>query len=144
MKIKDVMTRDVTSVAPDATIQEAAVCMKTIDAGMIPVYDGRRLLGIVTDRDITVRATAEGRDPKTTKVSEVMSKDVCSCSEDDDVNDAARLMEREQIRRIAVIDGEQRLVGVVSLGDLALTAEAGSDLAGDVLERVSQPGPVQH
>lgn len=142
MKIRDVMTRDVTSVSPDATIQEAATCMKKIDAGMIPVWDGQKLHGIVTDRDITVRGTAEGHGPGT-KVSEVMTKDVCSCGEDDDVQDAAQLMEREQIRRITVLDGGQRLVGVVSLGDLAVSPQAGS-VAGEVLERVSQPGPVHH
>jgi CBS domain-containing protein len=138
MKLKDVMTSNVQVVAPDATIREAAALMRALDIGPLPVCDGRRLLGVVTDRDLTVRATADGRDPNTTRVREVMSEGVVTCFEDDDVKTAAQLMQREQIRRLPVLSRDKMLVGIVSLGDLAL--EAGDDkLTGRTLEEISEP-----
>jgi CBS domain-containing protein len=132
------MTRDVQVVAPDATIREAAALMKALDIGPLPVCDGRTLLGVVTDRDLAVRATAEGRDPNTTRVREVMSAGVVTAFEDDDVRDAAKLMQREQIRRLLVLSRDKLLVGIVSLGDVA--TEAGdAKLAGRTLEEISEP-----
>ena len=138
MKISDVMTSEVEVVHPDATLREAAEKMKALDVGPLPVCDGQRLLGMVTDRDITVRATAEGKDPNTTPVRDVMTASVVYCYADQDVSEAANLMEREQIRRIVVLDRAKNLVGVVSLGDLA-TGGASRKLTGKALEGVSEP-----
>jgi CBS domain-containing protein len=138
MHLKDVMTRDVEVVRPDATLQEAAGRMKALDIGVIPVCDGEHLMGMLTDRDITVRATAAGRDPRTTHVRDVMTPDVVYCFEDQDVTEAQRLMQERQIRRLLILTSDMRLAGVVSLGDLAV--KAGADkVGGAVLERVSEP-----
>lgn len=139
MRVSDVMSRDVEVVAPDATLTEAAQKMKALDVGPLPVCDGTRPQGMVTDRDIAIRAVAEGRDPNTTPVSEVMSEGVVSCYVDDDVREAVKLMEKEQIRRLAVLDRAKNLVGVVSLGDLA-TQGANRKLAGEALKSISEPG----
>ena len=138
MKVSDVMTRDVEVIGPDATLREAAQKMKTLEVGPLPVSDGRRLLGMVTDRDITVRATAEGLDPNTTRVSDVMTKGTIYCFADQDVREAARIMERERIRRLVVLDRAKNLVGVVSLGDLAVGG-ANKKLMGQTLREVSEP-----
>jgi CBS domain-containing protein len=138
MQLKDVMTRDVAVVRPEATLQEAAGRMKALDVGVIPVCDGEHLMGMLTDRDITVRATAAGRDPRTTHVRDVMTPDIVYCFEDQDVAEAQRLMQERQIRRLLILNRDKRLAGVVSLGDLAV--KAGADkVGGAVLERVSEP-----
>ena len=138
MQLRDVMTRDVEVVRPDATLQEAAGRMKALDVGVIPVCDGEHLMGMLTDRDITVRATAAGRDPRTTHVRDVMTPDVVCCFEDQDVTEAQRLMQERQIRRLLILNRDKRLAGVVSLGDLAVKARA-DKVGGAVLERVSEP-----
>jgi CBS domain-containing protein len=137
MKIKDVMTRDVECVRIDASVQDAAVKMKSLDVGPIPVCEGDTVLGIITDRDIVVRAVAEGRDARTTRVQDVMTRDVASCREDDDVKDAVRVMKEKQIRRLVVVTGDKRLAGIVSLGDIAVDTRD-DKMSGDVLEKVSQ------
>ena len=119
MLLREIMTTQVEVVHPEATLKEAAQKMKARDVGPIPVCDGDRLQGMLTDRDITIRATAEGRDPNTTKAREVMSPDVVYCFDDQDVHVAADLMEEKQIRRLVVLNRDKRLVGIVSLGDLA-------------------------
>ena len=138
MLLKDIMTPNVEVIRPDATLQEAAQKMKNLDVGPIPVCDGERLVGMLTDRDITIRATAEGRDPKTTSVREVMTPEVEYCFEDQSIEDAARLMEEKQIRRLVVLNRDKRLVGIVSLGDVA-TATGDEQLSGEILEQVSEP-----
>jgi len=142
MQLKEVMTPQVEVVRPDASLQEAAEMMMKLDVGPLPVCDGERLVGMLTDRDITVRGTAQGRDPKTTQVQEVMTPDVIYCFEDQDVEDAADLMEEHQIRRLVILNRDKKLVGIVSLGDLALEADE-EDLddaeVGEVLEQISQP-----
>jgi CBS domain-containing protein len=138
MQVKDVMTRGVECVPPDATLQDAARKMKDLDVGPLPVCDNDRLAGMVTDRDIAVRAVAEGRDPKTTHVRDVMSAGVTWCFEDDDIKDAARLMREKQLRRLVVLNRDKRLAGIVSLGDLAVETRD-QRLAGKTLEKVSQP-----
>jgi len=142
MQLKEIMTPQVEVVRPDASLQEAAEMMMKLDVGPLPVCDGQRLVGMLTDRDITVRGTAQGRDPKTTQVQEVMTPDVIYCFEDQDVEDAAKLMEEHQIRRLVILNREKKLVGIVSLGDLALEADE-EDLddaeVGEVLEQISQP-----
>ena len=138
MQLRNVMTRDVEVVRPDASVQEAAAKMKQLDVGPLPVCDGKRVLGMVTDRDITIRAVAEGRDPKNTRVQEVMTEEVIYCYEDQDAEDAARMMAEKQVRRLLVLDRDKQLVGIVSLGDLAVDT-ADPIRAGETLERVSQP-----
>jgi CBS domain-containing protein len=132
------MTRDVEVIAPTATVREAARKMKALDVGSLPVCDGRKLQGVVTDRDLTLRAIADGRDPDATSVRDVMSAGIVTAFEDDDVKAAAAVMQREQIRRLPVLDRAKQLVGIVSLGDLAV--EAGDDrLMGQTLEQISEP-----
>ena len=138
MKIKEVMTRAVETVRPDQSIQEAAAKMKSLDVGPMPVTDGDRLVGMLTDRDIVIRAVADGRDARTTKVRDAMTSDVACCKEDDDVKDAAKTMKDRQIRRLVVVDSAQKVCGIVSLGDIAVDTH-NDRMSGDVLEQVSRP-----
>ena len=137
MKVSDVMTRDVRLIEPTETIQEAARLMAEIDTGIMPVREGDRLVGMITDRDITVRAVAQGRGPDT-PVREVMTDDVKYCFEDDDTDAVARNMADIQVRRLPVLTRDKRLVGIVSLGDLAVMQ--GSGQAGEAVAGISQPG----
>jgi CBS domain-containing protein len=138
MWVFEAMTPNVVSVLPETTLMDAALVMKNLDVGPLPVVDEGRLVGMITDRDITVRATAEGFDPRITRVAEVMSPEVVTCTESDDVRNAARLMQDAQLRRLVVVDGAGDLTGIVSLGDLALQTHD-DELAGKTLERVSEP-----
>jgi len=138
MQLKDIMTPGVEVISPQATLQEAAQKMEQFDIGPLPICDGERLVGMLTDRDITVRAVAKGWDPRTTSVREAMSPELVYGLEEQDIQDAARLMEQYQIRRLPVVNREKRLVGIVSLGDLAIEG-ANQALAGEVLEQVSEP-----
>jgi CBS domain-containing protein len=117
MKTKDILTKNPEVIHPNATICEAARKMKQYDIGMLPVCDGDRLVGSLTDRDITVRAIADGADPLRTKVREVMTSKIHYCFEESDLDDVGRIMEEEQIRRLPVLNSEKRLVGIISLGD---------------------------
>jgi CBS domain-containing protein len=137
MKVSDVMTREVQTVRPDQTAQEAAGFMLSADAGSIPVTDGNRLVGMITDRDIAVRGVAKGNGPDT-PVRDLMSSDCICAREDDDVEDAASKMSEAQVRRLPVIDRNEQLCGIVSLGDLS--RETDDATAGQALEGVSQPG----
>ncbi|HTL70086.1 MAG TPA: CBS domain-containing protein, partial [Candidatus Eisenbacteria bacterium] len=119
MKLRELMSKNVRIVRSDATLQEAARTMKDADIGPLPVLEGHRLIGMVTDRDLAVRGVAEGLDPKTTKVGRVITPDVVYGFEDQEAEEAAALMAQKQIRRLVVLDHEQRVVGMVSLGDLA-------------------------
>jgi CBS domain-containing protein len=139
MQLKDVMTPEVEVIAPEASIYEAAEKMSHLDIGPLPVCDGARLVGMLTDRDITVRAVAAGRDPRMTHVRDIMTPDVVYGFEDQDVEDAARLMEQYQIRRLPVLNRSKHLVGMVALGDLAVHAGT-RPVAAEVLEQVSEPG----
>lgn len=138
MQLKELMTSGVDVVPPEATVQEAAAKMKQLDIGPLPVCDGERLVGMLTDRDIAVRAVAEGRDPTTTTVREIMTPEVVYCFEDQEVGEAARLMEQHRIRRLPILNRNKWLVGMVSLGDLAV-GTGDQKLAGEVLEQVSEP-----
>jgi CBS domain-containing protein len=111
--------------------------MRSLDVGALPVLDGQDLKGMVTDRDITIRATAEGRDPKTATVREVLSPELVSISEDQALEDAARLMQEKQVRRLPVLSGDQRLVGIVALADVA--AEGGKKEVTRTVQEVSKP-----
>jgi CBS domain-containing protein len=132
------MTAGVECVRPDATLREAASRMKDLDVGSLPVCDDDRLIGMITDRDVTVRATAQGSDPGTARVRDVMTPGVHWCFEDDDVAEAAQMMKDKQIRRLPVMSRDKRLVGIVSLGDLAVDT-GDEELAGSTLEAVSEP-----
>jgi CBS domain-containing protein len=138
MQLKDVMTRDVEIVEFDTSLQDAANKMGTLDVGVLPVREGNQLVGMLTDRDITIRAVAAGRDPKQTTVGEVMSPDLVYCYEDQDVKVAAQMMADHQIRRLPVLNRDQQLVGIVSLGDLAVDL-ADDKLTGEALEEISEP-----
>ena len=137
MKVSEVMTRDVQTVHPDRTVQEAASFMLSADAGSIPVTEGDRLIGMITDRDIAVRGIAKGYGPDT-PVRELMTDDLVVVRIDDDVEEAAIKMSDAQVRRLPVIDQDERLCGIVSLGDLA--RESDENCAHEALEGVSQPG----
>ena len=139
MKVNEIITHDPEVIRPETALIEAAQKMKSLDIGMLPVCDGDRLVGVITDRDITVRGVAQGYDPKTARVQEVMTPEVIYCFDDEDVKEAAKKMEEKQVRRLPVLNREKRLVGIVSLGDLAVRT-AKETLAGEVLERVSKPG----
>jgi CBS domain-containing protein len=137
MNVSDVMAPDVRIARPDQTVEEAACIMAEIDAGVLPVDDNDRLIGMITQRDIAVRCVAKGKGPET-KVSEVMSEEVKYCFADQEIEDVAENMANLQVRRLPVIDRNKRLVGIVSLGDLATTG-GGTD-AGEALSGISQPG----
>jgi CBS domain-containing protein len=139
MQLKDVMTPGVEVIAPDASIYAAAQKMSHLDIGPLPVCEDNRLIGMLTDRDITVRAVAAGRDPVTTLVRDVMTPDIVYGLDDQDIADAARLMEQYQIRRLPVLNRNKQLVGMVALGDLAVHPGA-RPMAAEVLEQVSEPG----
>src|SRR3954447_15947867 len=120
MKIKEIMSRQVECVRPGDTLQDAARKMKDLDVGPMPVCgDDDKIVGMLTDRDIAIRAVAEGKDPRTTKVQDAMSEGVAWCFEDQDAEEAAELMQERQIRRLLVMSRDKRLVGIVSLGDMA-------------------------
>jgi CBS domain-containing protein len=136
--IRDVMTSSPQVIRPEATVFEAASLMRRLDVGAIPVCDGRRLQGMLTDRDIVVRSVSDGRDPHLTTVRDVMTDEIVYAFEDDPVDRAASLMRDRQIRRLPIVDRDKDLVGIVSLGDLAV--DTGDDrLSGETLERVSSP-----
>jgi CBS domain-containing protein len=138
MELRDIMTRNVEVVNGNASLKEAATKMKELDVGLIPVCDGDRLKGLLTDRDITIRATANGRDPSKTKVNEVMSTDIAYCLEDQAVDEAVILMEARQIRRLPILNQDKQLVGIVSLADIAVHV-GDRDLTGETLEEISEP-----
>ena len=138
MKLKEIITPNPQVIAPDATLYEAAQKMKSFNIGMLPVCDGDRIVGTITDRDIAIRAVAEARDPRMTTVRDCMTHRVVCCYEDQKLNDIAELMEDRQIRRLPVLDHEKHLIGIISLGDLAVRSGK-EKLAGEVLERVSEP-----
>jgi CBS domain-containing protein len=136
MRVADVMTRDVAVVRPDDAIRHAAQKMDELNVGVLPVCKGRRLVGMITDRDITVRATAAGRLPHEAKVEDAMSGDVRWCFEDASTAEVLDMMRQVQIRRVPVIDRDKNLVGLVTLGDLATEEVRGADIA---LRDISQP-----
>jgi CBS domain-containing protein len=135
--IRDLMTSNIETVRPDQTAREAASFMLSADTGSIPVCDGERIVGMITDRDIAVRGVAAGKGPDCS-VSDLMSKDVVFARHDDDAQSVAAKMSEAQVRRLPVLDENDKLVGMVSLGDLARDADGES--AHKALEGVSSPG----
>jgi CBS domain-containing protein len=120
-RIKDVMTRDIETVAVDATLQEAARKMTAADVGPLPVLEGGRVVGMCTDRDIIAWVASAGGDTRSTTVRDIMTTEVDACSEDDDVREVARTMQEQQHKRLVVLDRNQQLVGIVSLADLPVS-----------------------
>ena len=138
--IRDIMTPDVQTISPQDTIQRAAQMMDELNVGAIPVCDGDRLVGMITDRDITVRSTAVGQSPSDTPVEDVMSTDVRTCFSNQTVEDVLATMGDVQIRRVPVIDEESKeLVGIVSLGDIATKSRGDTDGALDEISSPSEP-----
>ena len=137
MQLQDVMTPQLETIAQNASMIQAARMMRDHDIGMLPVIEENQIVGVLTDRDIVTRGLADGIDPET-PVSRIMTSGVEVRHTDDDVEEAAQLMEQKQIRRLVVVDRNERSVGVVSLGDLATRSDQ-TELSGEILEEVSQP-----
>jgi len=139
MKVSEIMTADARWIGPEVNLVAAAGIMRDLDVGVLPVCDHDKLAGVVTDRDLVIRALAEACNPEETAVRAVMSTGVVYAFADQDIEDAARLMEVKQIRRLPVLDHQKHLVGIVSLGDVA--TDAGIQLSGEALKEISQPAP---
>lgn len=137
MNIRDIMTRNPEYLHLGTTVLEAARRMRDLDVGMMPIGDGERLKGMLTDRDITVRVTAENRDPSATAVEDAMTEEVLYAYEDQDVKEAAKMMEDKQIRRLVVLNRDKKMTGILALGDLATRANEEKETAGRALEGVS-------
>jgi CBS domain-containing protein len=136
--IASVMTRDVKVARPDSPVQEAARVMRQLDVGSVPVCTGRKLVGMLTDRDIAVRLVADGLDPAATPASQIMTAGVIYLYDDQSVQEAADTMSAHQIRRLPIVHRDKELVGIVALGDLAVDLPD-DQLSGEVLEGVSEP-----
>lgn len=136
MQVKEIMSKNPTYLPPNSTIKEAAEKMIKLDCGFIPVSENDRLVGTVTDRDIVLRATSKGKDASTA-LKDVMSEKVLYCFEDDDVEDAAENMSKNQIRRLIVLNKDKRFTGVLSLGDVA-RKNHDKEISGETIEAISQ------
>jgi len=139
MKVKDAMTRQVRIAAPDDTIRHAAAAMAMLDAGVLPVGEKDRLVGMITDRDIAIRGVAEGKGPDT-PVRDVMTPDVKYCFDDQEVGEVIQNMGDIQVRRLPVVNRDKRVVGILSLGDIAIMADGGGRQTAQALNKISQPG----
>jgi len=138
MKLREIMTQNVEVAELTMNLQEAATKMKTLNVGSLPVRQGTQLVGMITDRDITILGVAEGADPTKTTVSAVMTANFVYCFEDQEVQEAVQVMAAKQIRRLPIVNRDHQLVGIVSLGDLAVDV-GDEDLTGKALEEISQP-----
>ena len=144
-KCSDVMTREPVSVEPDEAISRVAELMKSQDVGAVPVIEtkaSRRLIGIITDRDIVVKVVAAGRDPKSTPVRQAMTSNPSTCREDEDVSDAVSRMSDRQVRRMPVVDAEGRLCGIIAQADIATRVKK-DKTTGELVEAISEPGTVR-
>lgn len=137
MKIREMMTRETRSVSPETPVIEVAGLMRLHDIGVVPVVEKDRVVGMLTDRDIVVQVVADGDDPRTTLVRDVMTAGSICVNENQSVDEAVALMQKYQVRRLPVVDAAGELVGIVSLGDIAVDVHAG--LSGQVLKEVSEP-----
>ena len=138
MQVKEIMTLNVETINSQADLIEASGKMKMLNIGALPVWEDEELIGMVTDRDIAIRAVAEQKDPSKTSVKEIMTSEVCCCFEDDDICDAARVMEENSIHRLLVVNGENNPVGFISLSDFAVKSND-EHLTCELLERISEP-----
>jgi CBS domain-containing protein len=137
MRISNCMTKDVEIADPEQTLREAALLMGRLDAGVLPVGENDRLVGMITDRDIAIRGIAEGKGPDA-KIRDVMSTEVRYCFDDDDVDDVLHTMSALKVRRLPVLNRDKRLVGIISLGDIATQGAMAE--TGEALSDISQPG----
>ncbi|MGZ3694091.1 MAG: CBS domain-containing protein [Bdellovibrionota bacterium] len=137
MKLRDIMTSQVEMISPDSSILEAAQKMDSFNVGALPVCDGIKIRGLITDRDITVKVTSKGLDPMQVRVVDVMNSPVIYSYDDLDATDAARLMEACQVRRLVIVNRQKKLVGMISLGDIAYRADPA--LSGDALQKIVAP-----
>lgn len=140
MRANEIMTTDVKVIRPDSSIRDAATQMQQLNVGALPVCDGQRLVGMLTDRDIAIRAVAEGKDPGKTTARECMSPEIIYCFEDDDLEEARRTMEKNQIRRLPVISREKQLVGILAVGDLAIKTDETREV-GQTVQKISEAAP---
>ncbi len=138
MQVKEIMTSTVETIDSQASLEEAAKKMKSLEVGALPVWEEGQLTGMITDRDIATRAVAEQKNPSQTSVKEIMTSDVCCCFEDDDIKKAAMMMEERSIHRLLVVNSENDPVGFISLSDIAVKSHD-EHLAYEVLERISEP-----
>jgi len=136
MRVKEIMSKTVTWIGPETSLQAAAKKMRDLDVGCLPVGKNDKLVGMITDRDIACRGVARGRDPAKTTIGRVMSKGITYCFDDQDIKDAAHLMEKKQIHRLPVLNRDKRMVGILSVGDLA--THVSNRLTGEVVEAVSR------
>jgi len=144
MQIKEIMTKNPEEIPAIESVMDAAEKMKELNVGVIPIFKNDKVVGVVTDRDIAIRAVAEGKNPKDTPVMDIMSTNVVSCPENADIQEAAQIMEKNKVRRLIVTDQSGKAVGIVSLGDIATKARL-KDIGFEVLEKVSEPGrPAVH
>ena len=137
MRVSNCMTQNVRIASPDETLRDAANAMARLDAGALPVSENDRLVGMITDRDIAIRGVAAGKGPDT-RIRDVMSTDVKYCFDDEDAQDVLRNMSDLKVRRLPVVNRDKRLVGIISLGDLAMNSQAAQ--AGEALGGISRPG----
>ncbi len=142
MKVKDIMTRQVEMAQSDVMVEEAAKKMKLHDIGVLPVQEKNQIIGVITDRDIVIRTIADGLNPKITTVRKVMTSQVVCCSENEDVEEAAKLMENKQIHRLVVLNSENKPVGILSVSDIAVKSND-SHLTWEVMEKICEPA-MQH
>lgn len=137
MKIQQIMTQKVECIEPTTPIAKAAEKMRELDIGFLPISENDKPVGTVTDRDITIRSVAQGRDPRLAPVSEIMTQSVFYCYEDDEVDHVARYMQEKEVRRMLILNRQQSLVGVVSLGDIAKASNE-KELAGKTLGQIAE------
>lgn len=143
MQVKEIMTSEFEMINSSDSVMDAAKKMQSLNIGFLPVREKNQVVGIITDRDIVVRCLAEGKQPSGTSVSEVMSRETAGCSADSNISEAARIMKDKKIRRLIVLDSENKPAGIISLGDIAAKSHIES-LAGETLEAVSQPCAPSH
>ena len=140
MQVSEIMTRDVETVAPDTSLQKAAEAMEAIGVGSLPVCDGQRLVGTITDRDIVVRAVAAGWSPVDTLVKDCMTEDVAYAFCDEETEEVLERMKVLQVRRLAILDRDKKLVGIVALGDIATEPDAAAEArVGAAVAEISEP-----
>ncbi len=138
MLVKEIMTSGIETIDSGANYDEAARRMKTLDVGSLPVQEESNIVGIITRRDIVFRGIADGLDPRTTLVSQIMTSELACCSENETIDEAARIMEKRHIHRLVVLNGENHPVGILALSDLAVKAR-NEHLSWEVLEQLSEP-----
>lgn len=138
MLIEEIMTPTVEVIRSDASLQEAAIKMRDLNIGSLPVCDGNQLQGMITDRDIAVRAIAENRNPVHTQVKEIMTTDLYYCFQDQPLQEAAGMMQRHQIRRLPIVNHDKKLVGIIALGDISVDVE-NPKLAAATLDHILEP-----